>query len=457
MTQNRLPEFNDPNAKSRRKYHNTFNGYVIEVLYGAKDAEGNSIVPKDGEDDGHGRWYGIETEGNYQMFSWKKSASEGGETEYGTEYKDDALAVMKNNIAEKLQLAREAEEIGRYYEGDDGEEKLAAIMDKWNAMRNWETPKEEEYLARYERAKKKFLDRIQYVRQNRADKQEIIERAKALGDSTNWKAVQSEFDFLREELELIGSAGEDADNEIRREFRKLQDDFRDRRKEYYNNLDSLRAEAKEKKEAIIAEAEKLIKDVTSWKAAGSQMNELFDRWKAAGRAERGVDDELWERFNALRQEFNAGRQAFFETRNENFRKSCEAKTALIEKAKEIAESKVFSKENTEAMKKLDQEWKTAGYSGKSDNDRLWNEFTAVKNIFWDGKHEEAVKRFKDAAERKQASADALKKEIEDLKFKVTITPKAEMKREIEREIDSKEREFEVLAKDIADLNKKIGE
>ena len=95
MTQNRLPEFNDPNAKSRRKFHNTFNGYVIEVLYGARDAEGKPVAPKDGENDGHGRWYGIETEGNYTMFSWQKPADEGGETEYGTEYKDDALSVMK--------------------------------------------------------------------------------------------------------------------------------------------------------------------------------------------------------------------------------------------------------------------------------------------------------------------------------------------------------------------------
>ena len=457
MTQNTLPEFNDPHAKSRRKFHNTFSGYVIEVLYGAKDAEGSPIPPKDGEDDGHGRWYGIETEGNYRMFSWKKSAAEGGETEYGTEFKDDALNVMKNDIQEKLQLAREAEEIGRNYEGDDGEERLNAIMEKWNAMTDWETPKESEYLARYERAKNRFLDRIQYIRQNRADKEDIIERAKALAESTNWKAVQNEFRNLRDDLEMIGSAGDDADAEIRRQFNKLQDDFRDRRKEYYNSLDTLRAEAKEKKEAIIAEAEKVVKNVTNWKNAGAKMNDLFTNWKEAGRADREIDDELWERFNALRQEFNAGRQAFFEERNSSFRKSAEAKTALIERAKEIADSKVFSKENTEAMKKLDLEWKAAGYSGKEDNDRLWNEFTAVKNVFWDGKHEEAVRRFKDAAERKQASADALKKEIEDLEFKITITPKPEMKREIEMEADSRKRSLEVLEKDIADLKKKIGE
>ncbi len=455
MTQNRLPEFNDPNAKSRRKFHNTFNGYVIEVLYGARDAEGKPVAPKDGENDGHGRWYGIETEGNYTMFSWQKPADEGGETEYGTEYKDDALSVMKENILEKLQLTREAEEIGRNYEGEDGEERLAAILEKWNAMKNWETPKEAEYLARYERAKTKFLDRISDVRENRKYKEEIIERAKALADSTNWREIQNEFDYLREELGMIGSAGEDTDSRIRHEFHKLQDEFRDRRKAYYNNLDSLRAEAKDKKEALIGEAEKLVKNVTNWKNAGKQMNELFNRWKEAGHAEREIDDALWERFNSLRKEFNAGRQAFFDERNAGFRKSVEAKTALIEKAKEIAAQKVFSKENTDAMKKLDLDWKAAGYSGKDDNDRLWDEFTAAKNVFWDGKHEEAVKRFKDAAERKQADADKLKKEIEDLEFKITITPKPEMKREIERDTDAKKKQLEAVEKDIADLKKKI--
>ena len=79
------PEFGDDLAKTKIRPHNTFGGKVIEILYGAKDAEGHAVAPKEGTEDGHGRWFGIEADGVYQMFVWQKPASEGGEIEYGTE------------------------------------------------------------------------------------------------------------------------------------------------------------------------------------------------------------------------------------------------------------------------------------------------------------------------------------------------------------------------------------
>ena len=56
---------------------------VVEVLYGAKDENGNFVLPKEDQNDGHGRWFGIETNGEYRMFSWRKPAYLGGGVEYG--------------------------------------------------------------------------------------------------------------------------------------------------------------------------------------------------------------------------------------------------------------------------------------------------------------------------------------------------------------------------------------
>ena len=77
------PEFNDVFAKTSRTRHNKFDGYVVEILYGAKDAEGNPCAPQADADDGHGRWYGIDVNGDYTMFQWKHSKDEGGAVEYG--------------------------------------------------------------------------------------------------------------------------------------------------------------------------------------------------------------------------------------------------------------------------------------------------------------------------------------------------------------------------------------
>ena len=39
------PVFNDEKLKERRREHKAFGGYVVEILYGAKDADGNAVIP----------------------------------------------------------------------------------------------------------------------------------------------------------------------------------------------------------------------------------------------------------------------------------------------------------------------------------------------------------------------------------------------------------------------------
>ena len=67
------PEFNDVFAKTSRTRHNKFDGYVVEILYGAKDAEGNPCAPQADADDGHGRWYGIDVNGDYTLLNMEQN------------------------------------------------------------------------------------------------------------------------------------------------------------------------------------------------------------------------------------------------------------------------------------------------------------------------------------------------------------------------------------------------
>ena len=46
------PEFNGT-VKDKRREHKTFGGYVVEYLYGATDADGYPVEPREGADDGN--------------------------------------------------------------------------------------------------------------------------------------------------------------------------------------------------------------------------------------------------------------------------------------------------------------------------------------------------------------------------------------------------------------------
>ena len=447
-----LPGFDEKYSKLTMKQHNTFGGKVIEVLYGAQDAEGNPVYPTEGT--GYGRWFGIEKNGEYQMFSLTKPASQGGETEYGTEYKDEALEIMESQLNRKRDLCKEAESVVRRI-GTNAEEELAALREEWNKLNDWGTPKDEEHAEHFERVVSEFETRIERVNAIKAAKQAVIDKAAELVDSTEWKKAFAEFRDLREELKELGSAGKDADDGFWGKFNEYNRAFNDKRKEFFANLDAMNEENKAKKEELIAKAKETAEEVKNWKNAGDKMNDLMEAWKAIKSAGRENDEKLWGEFNEIRRGFFAARRAFFQERDAQRKESIDKKSTLIEEAKKIAQEGDFSKNATDRMKDLDKEWREAGYSGKNDNDRLWDEFTAAKDMFWEGKRSENQKRFQEIIDRKQNTINAMKEQINDLQIRMYETDDYTRIRGYERSIEDKKDAIENLQNDIEDLKKKL--
>ena len=116
--------------------------------------------------------------------------------------------------------------------------------------------------------------------------------------------------------------------------------------------------------------------MTRFSDATKKMNELMDEWKAAGRSDKETDDSLWAAFSEIRQSFFDKKNEFFANREANMAKAKEVKETIVAKAKEVAESTHF-KSATEAMNKLMDEWKAAGFSGTEYDDQLWEEFSAA--------------------------------------------------------------------------------
>ncbi len=451
------PELNDTFAKTKLKPHKTFGGKVVEILYGAKDEQGNPCAPKEGVDDGHGRWYGVEVNGDYRMFSWTHSKDEGGNTEYGTDHEDHALEDMEAEILKKRDLARNAEVLARDYSGEDAEEKMNALKEEWSKLTVWDTPVEKEYQVRFDKALGEFEPRQEEIKKIKAEKEAVVVKAEELKNAENFRDARNTLNALRDELYAIGSAGSEIDSEFRSALNKVERELREKQKEYNATRDERLAAAKQKKEEIIAEAKQLTSNVKNWKNVGEKLSGLFDEWKAAGNSGKDVDDALWEQFSSIRKEFNAARNAFFTERANQWAESIEKKEKLISEAKEISDKKEYGKENTERMKELDKEWRAAGYSGKDKNDALWDEFNAAKEVFWDAKKAESLKRIQTIVDRKKKELSDLKKKVEDLEFRIEIAPNPMMKEDCERELHLRESEIDKLTASIEEDEKKLSD
>ena len=108
------------------------------------------------------------------------------------------------------------------------------------------------------------------------------------------------------------------------------------------------------------------------------------------------------------------------------------------------------------MKQLDVEWKAAGFSGKEQNDALWDEFQKSKEVFWDGKKAVADAKVQAVLDAKVKKLEDLKKEIEDLQYRQSLDDKPSMKEYNERQIYSKSMQVPTLEKEIAELKERLG-
>ena len=441
------PEFNDRFAKEKIRAQKTFDGKTVEILYGAKDENGNPVEAREGVADGHGRWFGIEVNGDYTMFVWEHSAEEGGQTEYGTEYKEDALNVLRNAIEAKRELCRKMEETSRGVDGD--EEVLAKLKEEWDGQPCFNTAKETELKERFDSAVAEFAPRLEQRKAVAAKKEEIVAKAEELRNAGNFRDSRNQVRALREELLSLGSAGSEADRKYKSVLNSVEKELRAKQQAYNAGRAEAQQAAKEKKEDIIARAKELAANVKSYKEAGAKMDALFEEWKASGRAERETDDELWKEFNQVRTGFRKQRDAFFAQRKTEWNTSIEAKKALIEEARQIADKKDYGKAATERMKELDREWKKIGYSGRENNNALWDEFNEVKESFWQVKKNFAISRISSELEGKKKQLDSLKRKLEDAEYRIKIAANPTMKEDAEieyrnrlREIDSLEAEIE---------------
>ena len=446
------PEFNDVFAKTSRTRHNKFDGYVVEILYGAKDAEGNPCAPQADADDGHGRWYGIDVNGDYTMFQWKHSKDEGGAVEYGTKYEDKALEVMEDQLQQKRDLCLKAEQLL----ADSGDEAaLEEIKKQWDALDDWGTPKDKECAKRFARVTEEFGPLNEARKAASAAKEAVVQEAEKLREAPNFANARKQLRDLRDKLRDLESAGEAADREFASRINAVDRELRQKQEEYNANRETRYAEAKEKKTAIIEETKKAVASVTNFKDGAAKLDDLFQQWRAAGSAGHEEDDTLWASFNEARQQFYDKRKEFFKQRNEAFKESVAKKEALIEEAKKISDTADYGRENTDRMKQLDKEWTAAGYSGKTDNDRLWKEFNDAKEVFWNGKRGRAMKRISDSLESKKMELTKLKHNNDDLAYRIDITDAPNLKDEFQRTIDFNESRIESLQKEIDELEERL--
>ena len=211
-------------------------------------------------------------------------------------------------IARKEALAAEAEDLAENStEWKAAGDRIRAILEEWRGIRGIDRATDDELWKRYSRARDSFnrrrgshfaeLDRNRA--QARKTKEELVERAEALKDSTDWGHTARAYRDLMTEWKAAGRAPREVDDKLWERFRAAQDHFFEARNAINAERDREFEANAEAKDALIAEYDSLIDPAKGLGAAKAKLRELQDKWDEIGFVPRGRVREFEDKIGSI--------------------------------------------------------------------------------------------------------------------------------------------------------------
>lgn len=176
--------------------------------------------------------------------------------------------------------------------------------------------------------------------------------------SIRWKDTSQAFENLFSEWQASQRSGPQIPkaqaDALWKRFRSARQSFDSARRAHFAQMDANNKDVKQRKERIIAAAEALapkgIEGIPAYRA-------LLDEWKAAGRASRKLDDQLWARFKAAGDVLYEAKAAEVAQTNEEYAANLTAKQELLDGADPILQERDHAKARkllTEVQLKWDE-------------------------------------------------------------------------------------------------------
>ena len=150
----------------------------------------------------------------------------------------------------------------------------------------------------YAKKKAYFEELDKSNEEKRAKKEDIINRAKEVCEIQNIREANEKMDALRKEWKEVGYSGK-GDDYLWRDFAKVLDEFREKKKEHQQEMQKVFDERVAKKEELIKAAKILLANSEFTDEEVEKVKKLRNDYKAIGFAGKEKDDDLYQRFNEI--------------------------------------------------------------------------------------------------------------------------------------------------------------
>ena len=371
---------------------------------------------------------------------------------------------MDANIDKKQALVEESKKVNEMEDFNEAFHFVNELKKQWKKIPYGESLAEEKLRDEFEaNIEKVFAKQKEFTQKIVDAKEELIKEAEKTSLSEDFKKATEKMTSLMDSWKQAGNAGKKTDDELWEKFNAARQKFYDRKHENWVKQSSQFENAKKVKEELIVKA-KEIQDSQEWQETSTRFKELMDSWKQAGNAGREFDDDLWNAFNEARQNFYTKRNAYYDQLHQEHAQKYAQKQELVQKAKEIANTQQYTRQNTADMKELGVQWKEIGFCGKGKEDEIWKEFRSVMDEYFDGlkkanenrkvqwrnRMEENVKRKEEQIANQKRQIARLQEDMLGLVSEATV-------QDLQEQVEDREAFISQLQNEIEDIQKKLAE
>jgi hypothetical protein len=273
------------------------------------------------------------------------------------------------------------------------------FIDDGGKARDFEYPKQaednlfESLVEKFNKLKKESDSKLEAEQaRNLTVRTEIIAKIKDLSTlSENVGAAIKKLQELQTQWKETGAVSTHKYKEVQSEYSKAVEEFYYNLKIYRDLQEHDLKKNYENKQALI-EKLKAVQNVESIKEAERLVKVYRNEWDEIGPVPGDKWENLKQDYKAALDDTYAKIKAFYKAVEEKKENNLQAKTALIEKAKEIlnsVENAGASKWNsaTDQLLAVQAEWKSVGRTNEKDNDKIWADFRGVCDQFFEKKKE----------------------------------------------------------------------
>lgn len=324
---------------------------------------------------------------------------------------DDSNADFKALTKEFDDLHNQWRKIGRV-----PNEKNQMVWDRFNAA-------EDAFNKLRFKNDKVYRDKIEKSLQK---KKKLIAEAEALVDNENIAKAARRVNKLHNAWKKTGNLPQKDENELWDKFKAATDAFNEKKSD---NIDVLREQEEKnynKKLQLIEQAEQ-IQGEEDFDKGHQMMQNLMKEWKKIGPVQRKKSSKIWKKFKAAMDVFYENRREHFKDRRGEEKENLEKKKEILSKLKELGSHEDPAKAVEEA-KKLQEEFKNAGYVPIKAKNKIWKQYREACDVIYErfrasgsdlGMERELASEGVEPADRKQViklrkEKSAIKKDVSKL-------------------------------------------